>query len=220
MIFKSKALLFSVIGFPFLSFITYSGAAFGPAFYMRNFGVSEGEVATVLGLTAAIAGMTGVILGGIIGDKLRKKYTNGRFYVAFLVILLIAPFNLGVLYSENLYASYIWNFIVQLISPMWVGIAPAIVADLVMPRMRAIAGAFYILMVSMLGLALGPYSVGLLSDTLISQGYSDAEGLKTALAASMGVLIISATTLLLACRYLPGDESSKLDRAKELGEVV
>jgi DNA integrity scanning protein DisA with diadenylate cyclase activity len=55
---------------------------------------------------------------------------------------------------------------------------------------------------------------------LISQGYSDAEGLKTALAASMGVLIISATTLLLASRYLPGDESSKLDRAKELGEVV
>lgn len=220
MIFKSKALLFSVIGFPFLSFITYSGAAFGPAFYMRNFGVSEGEVATVLGLTAAIAGMTGVILGGIIGDKLRKKYVNGRFYVAFLVILLIAPFNLGVLYSENLYVSYIWNFIVQLISPMWVGIAPAIVADLVMPRMRAIAGAFYILMVSMLGLALGPYSVGLLSDTLISQGYSDAEGLKTALAASMGVLIISATMLLLACRYLPGDESSKLERAKQLGEVT
>ena len=101
---------------------------------------------------------------------------------------------------------------------MWVGIAPALVTDLVMPRMRAIAGAFYILMVSMLGLALGPYSVGLLSDTLIGQGYSDAIALKTALAASLGVLIISATMLLLACRYLPGDESSKLHRAKELGE--
>jgi len=26
--------------------------------------------------------------------------------------------------------------------------------------------------------------------------------------------------LLLACRYLPGDESSKLERAKQLGEVT
>ena len=218
MIFKSKALLFSVIGFPFLSFITYSGSAFGPAFYMRNFGVSEGEVATVLGLTAAIAGMIGVILGGVVGDKLRQKYANGRLYIGFVIILFAVPCNIGVLYSEKLYASYIWNFIFQLISPMWVGIAPALVADLVMPRMRAIAGAFYILMVSMLGLALGPYSVGLLSDTLISQGYSDAESLKTALAASLGVLIISAAMLLLACRYLPGDESTKLERAKALGE--
>ena len=84
--------------------------------------------------------------------------------------------------------------------------------------MSAIAGACYILMVSMVCLALGPYSVGLLSDTLISQGYSDAESLKTALAASLGVLIISAAMLLLACRYLPGDESTKLERAKALGE--
>jgi len=34
------------------------------------------------------------------------------------------------------------------------------------------------------------------------------------------VLVISATMLLLACRYLPGDESSKLERAKQLGEVT
>ena len=220
MIFKSKAMLFTVIGFPFISFITYSTAAFGPAFYMRNFGISEAEVATVLGLTAAVAGAIGVISGGIIGDKLRKKYVNGRLYIGFLVIFLTVPFSLGVLYSENLYASYAWNFMAQLVSPMWVGIAPATVSDLVMPRMRALAGAFYILMVSMLGLALGPYCVGLLSDTLINQGYSDGDALKTALAAALGVLVITLITLLLACRYLPEEEATKLDRARKLGEIV
>jgi len=137
-----------------------------------------------------------------------------------LVIFLTVPFSLGVLYSENLYASYAWNFMAQLVSPMWVGIAPATVSDLVMPRMRALAGAFYILMVSMLGLALGPYCVGLLSDTLINQGYSDGDALKTALAAALGVLVITLITLLLACRYLPEEEATKLDRARKLGEIV
>ena len=43
LLFKTKSLLFTVIGFPFISFVTYSIAAFGPAFYMRNFGISRGR---------------------------------------------------------------------------------------------------------------------------------------------------------------------------------
>ena len=66
LLFKTKSLLFTVIGFPFISFVTYSIAAFGPAFYMRNFGISEGEVATILGLITAVVGTLGVVIGGYI----------------------------------------------------------------------------------------------------------------------------------------------------------
>jgi MFS family permease len=220
LMFKTKSLIFAVIGFPFISFVTYSMAAFGPAFYMRNFGISEGEVATVLGLITAVAGTVGVILGGYLGDKLRTKYINGRLYVGFMVIAITIPTTLGLLFTESLKMSYLYYSIAQIATPLWVGIAPTTVSDLVLPRMRGVAGAFYILMVSMLGLALGPYTVGKLSDIFYMNGYNDAVALKYALAWSLMALSITLIALIIACYYLPKEEPTKLERAKALGESL
>tara|TARA_B110000438_G_scaffold239745_1_gene238142 strand:- start:3 stop:890 length:888 start_codon:yes stop_codon:yes gene_type:complete len=219
MIFKTKSFLLIVIGFPFISFITYSMAAFGPSFYMRNYGITEAEVATILGLITAFSGSIGVIGGGIIADKLRKKYTNGRLYVGLAIVVFGVPAALAFLYADNLYASYVYYSIFQLITPMWVGIAPATVSDLVLPRMRGLASAFYLLMVSMIGLALGPYCIGKLSDVYQSTGYSSGEALRAALSMGLFALIITTITLVLACYYLPRDEASKAERGKALGEV-
>ena len=220
LIFKTKSLIFAVIGFPFISFVTYSMAAFGPAFYMRNFGISEGEVATILGLITAVSGTVGVILGGYLGDKLRAKYINGRLYVGFMVIAIAIPTGLGLLFTESLKMSYLYYSIFQIATPLWVGIAPATVSDLVLPRMRGIAGAFYILMVSMLGLALGPYTIGKLSDIFHTNGYSEAVALKHALAWGLTALSITFVALIASCYYLPKEEPTKLERAKALGESI
>jgi len=220
LIFKTKSLIFAVIGFPFIAFVTYSMAAFGPAFYMRNFGISEGEVATILGLITAVSGTVGVILGGYVGDKLRKKYINGRLYVGFMVIAIAIPTGLGLLFSESLKMSYLYYSIFQIATPLWVGIAPTTVSDLVLPRMRGVAGAFYILMVSMLGLALGPYTIGKLSDIFYTNGYNEAVALKYALAWGLSALSIAFIALIISCYYLPKEEPTKLERAKALGESI
>ena len=47
---------------------------------------------------------------------------------------------------------------------MWIGAGASTVQDLVLPRMRAVASAFYLLVLTFVGLALGPYTVGQLSD--------------------------------------------------------
>ena len=220
LIFKTKSLIFAVIGFPFIAFVTYSMAAFGPAFYMRNFGISEGEVATILGLITAVSGTVGVILGGYLGDKLRAKYINGRLYVGFMVIAIAIPTGLGFLFTESLKMSYLYYSIFQIATPLWVGIAPTTVSDLVLPRMRGVTGAFYILMVSMLGLALGPYTIGKLSDIFHTNGYSEAVALKHALAWGLTALSITFVALIASCYYLPKEEPTKLERAKALGESI
>jgi MFS family permease len=101
---------------------------------------------------------------------------------------------------------------------MWVGIGPATMSDLVMPRMRALAGAFYLLIVSMIGLALGPYTVGLVSDKLHAKGMDNGESLQIALAYSLLILIITIICLYIASKFLHKEESSRLERAKSLGE--
>ena len=137
-----------------------------------------------------------------------------------MVIAITIPTTLGLLFTESLKMSYLYYSIAQIATPLWVGIAPTTVSDLVLPRMRGVAGAFYILMVSMLGLALGPYTVGKLSDIFYMNGYNDALALKYALAWSLMALSITLTALIISCYYLPKEEPTKLERAKALGESL
>ena len=101
---------------------------------------------------------------------------------------------------------------------MWVSIAPATVNDLVIPRMRATAGAWFLLMNTIIGLALGPYAMGRLSDMFISGGADSGTALSQAIAWGQCIFILTAILLALAMRYLPGDEASRLNRARTLGE--
>ena len=110
---------------------------------MRNFGITEGEVATILGLITAVSGTLGVVIGGYIGDRLREKHVNGRLYVGFGLIVLAVPMAMGMLFTESLLMSYVYYSLFQIATPMWVGIAPTTVSDLVLPRMRGVAGAYY-----------------------------------------------------------------------------
>jgi MFS family permease len=56
------------------------------------------------------------------------------------------------------------------VSSMWIGAGIAIVHDIVPPRFRGTAGAAYLLVITFIGLALGPYIVGKLSVVLGSLG--------------------------------------------------
>ena len=186
----------------------------------RNHGVEILEVGTVLGLFTAVGGLLGIVIGGLLGDKLREKYPNGRLYLIMGITIMIAPSSLLYLYVENLYFSYFWNFAFSFIAPMWLGLGVSTIADLVLPRMRAIAGAFFILMLSMLGMALGPYLTGEVSDILIAQGVDDGESIRTALALCTCVLVITIGCLLNACRYLPEEEKNKIEIARSYGEPI
>ena len=70
------------------------------------------------------------------------------------------PLALLLVQSESVIVAYVFNFIFQLFSPFWIGSAIALANELVMPRMRATASAYYILAVTFIGLALGPYTIG------------------------------------------------------------
>jgi MFS family permease len=120
--------------------------------------------------------------------------------------------------TEDLTTAYWLNFAYHIPASMWVSIAPATVNDLVMPRMRATAGAWFLLMNTIIGLALGPYAMGRLSDMFIAGGADSGAALSQAIAWGQCIFILTAILLALAMRYLPDDEASRLDRARALGE--
>ena len=116
------------------------------------------------------------------------------------------------LHTESTMLAFALNAIVALAGATWLGVAGSTVTDLVLPRMRGTATAVYILTVTLLGLALGPFTVGLVSDLTGDL----RNGLEVALWANLGAAIMIA----LASRFLANDEASLRERARAAGERI
>ncbi len=219
MMFKSRAFIYTIIGFPTISIVTYAFAAWTPPLFLRVHGISATEAGLVLGLSYAAAGWLGIMLGGVVSDRLKPRTGNARVYVALAAIVTTVPMAVALLVTDNLIAAYVLNFVLSITSSCWVGAAASTVNDLVLPRMRATASAFYILMATV-GLAVGPYAVGEVSDVLNAAGMASGEALRTSLMISIAVLVLPTTFLLLLLRQLIPEEANRLERARAAGEPV
>ncbi len=220
MIFGAPSLILIIVGVAINGFATYALGFWGAPFLQRVHHVDLAEMATILGSIAAIGGLTGMILGGWLADKLKEKYENARLYVVLAAPLLAIPAALVFLTADNLWVVYGANLFGVIVGPMWIGPTLSTVNDMVMPRMRAVTSAFYILVNIFLGMALGPYMVGLFSDILHKGGMGSGEALQTSMMYSLGVKAIGVGLLFLALRYLARDVASRFDRARALGEPV
>jgi MFS family permease len=134
--------------------------------------------------------------------------------------LVSGPLALLLVRSESLVLAYVFNFIFQLFSPFWIGSAIALANEMVVPRMRATASAYYILAVTFIGLALGPYTMGQISDRLAKAGHSGGEALGAAMQWGLLPYLLAFFFLWLASRHVVKEESSRLERARALGEQV
>ena len=91
------------------------------------------------------------------GPPLRRPWSRRPVCVPLAWWMLSTP---------DVRTAYVLNFPVSMFASMWIGVGASTVQDLVLPRMRSVASAFYILVITFVGFALGPYCIGALSDAL------------------------------------------------------
>lgn len=220
MIFKTRAMVYTMLAFPTISFVTYGVGYWTAPLLLRTHDTSATEVGMYIGLGNALGGLIGVTLGGMLGDRFKARHGAGRLLIGYIAVFGTAPLVLWMIYTPSLMLAFVLNFAHHLFSACWPGIPPSTAADLVLPRMRAIAGAYYILVNTMIGLAMGPFFMGQLSDVFAAGGMDSAESLRTAIACSLLVFGLTLVFLTLAWRHLPKDEASRIERARALGEEV
>jgi len=217
-IFRCRALLLLIASLGFSTFTHASVSFWIIPFYQRAYGVDSASLGAAMGVATAAGGLLGMIVGGVLADRWRGKDPRGKVFVSLLAsgatfFLVLAM--LWVQRIELIYALYFIYFTVGcVIGPPLVSAA----ADLVIPRTRATASAFMSLVMNVLGIALGPYCVGIMSDAFGDGGPDDGGGLRLALLASLGSLLIAFAMLAAASRHVARDELSKLDRARASGE--
>ena len=220
MMFSSRAFVYATIGFPAISFVTYGLGFWSPPFMQRVHGESIADAGLYLGLGSAVGGFIGIVLGGFLADSLKQRWDNARLYIGLAIPVMALPFAFGFLYTDSILIAYLCSFVFSILSPAWIGSGTSTTNDLVMPRMRAVASAYYVLMNTFLGLALGPYLMGQISDAYVQGGASSADALRQAMTWGLAAFAVSTVFLTLATRHLPTDEANRLDRARALGEAL
>ncbi len=200
------------LGFSFLSFAGYGIGFWIPDFFVSVHRVGEGEVGTAVGLTAAFGGLIGITMGGWIADQMRRRRAVGRIQVAIVIALAPIPVALWMLGTESKLLAYVLNFPLSVFASSWIGIGASTVQDLVLPRMRAVASAFYILVLTFIGLALGPYGIGWLADAI--------DSLTQAIRWGLVANLLAAVFLVLSMRQLARDEATLRARARAAGEEL
>jgi MFS family permease len=225
LIWGSPTVVLLAVAFGSISFVTYATSFWIPPYVEAHFygggtapsrflgGLSaKAEVGLIIGWTAAVAAAAGVILGGYISDLWRQRDPRGRIFVNMLSAVLPIPIVAFLLTTDNLAAFYIVNPFAHMLASAWVGAAVATLQDLVLPRMRATAGATYILGTTMVGLALGPYYAGKMSVLTGS--------LPTGIAALYVMPPLTLLGLWIASRRIAALEASKVERARAAGEPI
>jgi MFS family permease len=212
LIWGTPTFLLAVVGFGLISFKGYAIGFWGAPYAIRTFGIDAATAGLFLGAGGALGGFLGVVIGGRMADALRKVNASGRIIVAFFALLATAPLIWLQFSTQNLTLFFIAAFLNSITGSMWVGIAAATSQDLVLPRMRGAATATYFLGTTMIGLGLGPFSVGLLSEVLGDLGKANI--------AILALLPVSATLLYLVYRNLPAAEASRIERARAAGENI
>jgi hypothetical protein len=151
-------------------------------------------------------------MGGYLSDLWRQRDPRGRLFVNMLSAVLPIPIVTFMLTTDSLGAFYWANPFAHMLASAWVGAAVATLQDLVLPRMRATAGATYILGTTMVGLALGPYYAGKMSVL--------AGDLGTGIFALYAMPPLTLLGLWLASRHIAELEATKVERARAAGELI
>ena len=133
-------------------------------FFLRVHAIPIDQAGLLLGGIAAAGGFLGVAIGGFAADAWRRRDPRGRLYFALASTLVPVPLLIGLVITESTSLALALNFPLAMASSMWIGVGASTVQDLVLPRMRATASAAYLLVVTFIGLAMGPYTIGKFSD--------------------------------------------------------
>ena len=220
MIFRCRSLSLIFLGAAFFFFVNAGVLTWIAPLFQRVHGVSASQAGLAIGLASVIGGLSGTVLGGLIADRLRPLTTKSGFHVMMGSIALVGPALVLVLSSESYRLAVAGFALYVLFSSMWFGVVLSTLSELLVPRMRATATAFYLICITFTGFALGPYTVGSLSDLFQAGGANAGPALSAALMWSLTALPFALLFVYLASRYFEDEASSVVQRAVELGEDV
>lgn len=181
----------------------YGLAFWSPSILMNMFGFDLTTTSYYFGSLLFFGGVTGVMLGGILADKLGKMDRGVYAKVSFLAWAVTAPFFIAGFLTPSPVLAWFLLVIPNALTVLFVGPLTTATQHLVPANMRATAAACFLFINNLIGIGGGSWLLGGLSDAMIPHFGDDA--LRYSAVALMGCYVVSAVLALLAIRTLRKD---------------
>lgn len=174
-----------------------------PSFFVRSHGLTLLDASLFYGAILLIGGMGGMWAGGWLGDRMGQVKRSRYVTIPAIAFLISVPtYALGVL-TPTLTLVFFVILVPVALGLVWVGPVMSTVQQLVPPNMRATASAVFLFINNLLGIGLGTYAIGALSDALQAQFGEDS--LRWSIVAGTGFYLVAALLFFLASRFIERD---------------
>lgn len=201
--FATPSLRHIIAGATLASFVGYGVVLWIPTFLARSHGLQSGEIGTVLAFFFGVLGTVGTFMSGYLADRFGKHDLRWNVWIIVLAILISFPLSLLAYLAQSKELALACFMLPALLGGAYLGPSFSLNQSLVTVRMRSVASAIILFIVNIIGLGLGPLTVGILSDAL--QPYYGADSLRYALLSLVFVSLWTATHYFLAGRTLRAD---------------
>lgn len=179
----------------------YGLALWTPSVLIRSFHFDLITTGQFMGSLLLIGGTIGVFAGGWFADRLGPADHGWYAKLPAIAWAITAPtFAAGMLFSGSPTLAWFLLLIPNALNILWLGPVTTAVQHLVPPHMRATASASFLLINNLIGLGVGPWLMGRLSDAMTATYAADA--LRNAAVLCLGFYVIAAVLMLLAVKPL------------------
>jgi len=165
--FGNWILLNMMLGITLVSFAGYGGGAFVQPYWSRTFGLDYAQVGLITGLIGGFSQGVGVLLGGLLSDRLARS-GKAIWYglVPALGIAAAYPFILAVYTVDSWQMAAVWLIFPGALSYSYMGPTYGVVQNSFSPAQRATATAVLFFVLNLIALGFGPPLTGWLIDHL------------------------------------------------------
>jgi MFS family permease len=188
------------LGFAALAFSAYGSTAWLPEVFLRVHEWEAGKFGLIYGTIFFLAGASGILFGGILSDWLSAKgYRDAKVRVGFIAAIIWIPSGIVFPLLDSDFLAIVLVVPSVFFTAMPFGVAPAAIQEMMPNNLRGQTSAIYIFVVNIIGLAVGPLTLALMTDFLFTEAAFGIEGIRYSLLTTTGVAHVLAGILLWRC---------------------
>ena len=174
----------------------YGLATWTPSILERSFHLGLIQRGQFMASVVFIGGSAGVFAGGWLADRLGQGDRGWYARLPAIAWAITAPSFVAGFFAPNLWLAWLLLLIPNALNILWLGPVITSVQHLVPRAMRSTASASFLLINNLIGLGVGPYLIGAISEAL-KHSYG-AESLRYA-AVACTLFYLLAAALMLMC---------------------
>lgn len=174
-----------------------------PSYFERSYGMGVAESGFIIGGPLGVLSVLGMMAAGILGDRLGRRDERWRAWLVAAALCISFPFCVMTFLARTKLEAICAYALPAAFNAFYVSPTFALVVGLALPRMRAMALAIVISVLTIVGRGMGPQLVGLGSELLQPRWGSDS--LRYSLLALTPSLVWAAAHFYFAGKNLTAD---------------